>query len=79
MIQRVLIPKKAYKVITGIVLLRVGKGVALLPLKENWHALVNMVMPQINIESCNILLPVINSIDDQWRCVKVSGTVLTTP
>jgi hypothetical protein len=79
MIHQVVIAKKAYKVIAGIERLPVGKGVALPTLKGNCHTIVIKVMPQINFKFWNKLLPVLNSIDDQWRFAKVSGNVLTTP
>jgi hypothetical protein len=62
--RRILITKKAYNIVTGIVLLPLGHGVALHPLQQNWHEKANEAMALIYTGCSDDLLPIIDDVDD---------------
>jgi len=63
-IRRVLIPKKAYNIITGVQLLCVGNGVALHLRQDSRHDRANHAQPKIHLGCCKELSPHIDDIDD---------------
>jgi len=72
-IRRVLITKKAYKIITSVELLPVGNGVTLRPLQESWHDRANKALAQIHLGCCGELLPPIDVIDnpvEMWEALR---------
>jgi hypothetical protein len=63
-IRQVLIGKTAYNIVTSVVLLPVGNGVALCPLQERWHHRANKALAQIHLRCSYIHLPLMDDMDD---------------
>ena len=72
-IRRVLIPKKAYTIVTGVEHLPLRNGVALRPIQGSCHDWANTALAQIHLGCCDELLPLIDDIDDpteMWEALR---------